>query len=121
MTEKIKKRWLCLRHLILRLIYLNFCRNLNTTDLLNVFLLIQGKNSIVHSSTHQSSDEESSDSGHFEKYVMRATRSVDNILALDRVRQEVALRDYTLAQSESNADNVSMISKRNQSQTWSLK
>ncbi|XP_076811338.1 kinesin-like protein KIF13A [Clavelina lepadiformis] len=82
---------------------------------------IEGKNSIVHSSTHQSSDEESSDSGHFEKYVMRATRSVDNILALDRVRQEVALRDYTLAQSESNADNVSMISKRNQSQTWSLK
>uniref|UniRef100_F6V993 Uncharacterized protein n=1 Tax=Ciona intestinalis TaxID=7719 RepID=F6V993_CIOIN len=39
------------------------------------------------------SNSDEDDGNDFEKYVMRATRSVDNILSLDRIRQEVAIRE----------------------------
>ena len=66
-------------------------------------------------------DDEESESSHFEKYVMRATNSVDKILSLDRLRQEVALRELavrnpTLTPSGgSSTDLMSIISKRNKS------
>ncbi|XP_078481075.1 kinesin-like protein KIF13A [Ciona intestinalis] len=69
------------------------------------------------------SNSDEDDGNDFEKYVMRATRSVDNILSLDRIRQEVAIRetmDSSLPPSGSNADVVSIISKRNRSKATSV-
>ena len=53
---------------------------------------------------------------------MRATRSVDNILTLDRIRQEVALRDASVRDpkhSGRGADVVSILSKRNKAKASS--
>jgi len=42
---------------------------------------------------------------HFEKYVIRATKSVENILLLDRIRQEIALRN-SLINNSSDASSI---------------
>ena len=68
--------------------------------------------------------EEEAPGNHFEKYVMQATRSVDNILTLDRIRQEVAIRDALLerdsSQSEGTLDVMSIISKNNRNYATSV-
>ena len=68
-------------------------------------------------SDEDSLDENGEKESHFVKYVMQATRSVDNILALDRIRQEVALRDAFVRNPSENdskgADVMSIITRRN--------
>ena len=64
-------------------------------------------------------NEEDDLGSHFEKYVMQATKSVDNILTLDRIRQEVAVRDAMLERDSTTSSNggafdvMSIISKNN--------
>nr|CAB3259008.1 kinesin-like protein KIF13A [Phallusia mammillata] len=72
-----------------------------------------------------SGDDDVNETSHFEKYVMRATSSVDKILSLDRLRQQVALRDAsqrdsTLTPSGSSTDLMSIISKRNKGRASSV-
>ena len=69
-------------------------------------------------------NEEDPPGSHFEKYVMQATRSVDNILTLDRIRQEVAIRDVLLerdsSQTGGSLDVMSIISKNNRNYASSV-
>lgn len=68
-------------------------------------------------SHHHQQQQQQVTSSSFERYVMHASRSVDNILALDRLKQEMALREVLLQNHHnrpiaSTADVISVISRR---------